>query len=123
MFNIFQSLIKLCKRQISFWKKNVYSRRNRSNRKKFNKEIQYKRAVTVTEAAQYACVSQGTVQNWISQGILPFEKLPSRGKGSKRFIMIRLKDLKVFLDSNYHESQQQDNTKKREELILLPPDN
>ena len=82
-----------------------------------------KRALTLSEAAEYACVSQGTILNWISQRILPFEKLPSRGRGSKRFILIRLEDLKAFLDSHYYEPQNQVKTKNNKELILLPHDN
>jgi len=82
-----------------------------------------KRALTLSQASEYACVSQGTILNWISQKILPFEKLPSRGKGSKRFILIRSEDLKAFLDSHYYEPQHKGKTKNSKELILLLPNN
>ena len=81
-----------------------------------------KRALTIKEAAEYACVSDGTVKNWISKRILPFEELPGRGEGTQRFIRIRFDDLKVFLDLNYCKPNQNKKVKIKEELILLPQD-
>ena len=64
-------------------------------------KIQNKRALTIAEAAEYACVSRGTIKNWIALGVLSFEDLPGSGKGNRRFILIRKKDLDTFLNSNY----------------------
>ena len=88
-----------------------------------SKRLNEKRALTLTEAAQYACLSRGTVQNWISQGLLPFEEFPGRGDGFKRLIRIRLEDLKAFLDLNYHKPNQINKVKKQDNLILLPQNN
>ena len=66
-----------------------------------SKDKKYKRAFTIKEVAEYACVSEGTVQNWIAKGLLPFEELPSRSKGNRRFILIRKIDLEKLLNSNY----------------------
>ena len=63
-----------------------------------------KRAFTMSEAAEYACVGYSTVRNWITSGILPFEQLPSRGKSGKRFILIRRVDLDTFLNEQRVES-------------------
>ena len=82
-----------------------------------------KRALTLAEAAEYACVSRGTAKNWISQGLLPFEEFPGRGDGFKKFIRIRLEDLKAFLDSHYHKPNQINKVKKEDNLILLPQNN
>ena len=82
-----------------------------------------KRALTLTEAAQYACLSRGSIQNLISQGLLPFEKFPGRGAGFKRLIRIRMEDLKAFLDSHYHKPNQINKVKKDDNLILLPQNN
>lgn len=60
-----------------------------------------RRAITIAEAAEYACVSRATLLNWISLGLLPYEELPSRGNGTQRFRRIRMADLVNFLDSNY----------------------
>ncbi len=64
-----------------------------------NTQTQNKRAFTIQGTAEYACVSRGTVENWITAGLLPYEKLPSRGNGRKRFILIRKVDLDAFLDN------------------------
>ncbi len=86
-------------------------------------KLKEKRALTLTEAAEYACVSRGTVQNWISQRLLPFEEFPGRGDDFKRLIRIRLEDLKAFLDSHYHKPNQINKVKKDDNLILLPQNN
>ena len=57
-----------------------------------------KRAFTITEAAEYACVSRGTLRNWVVSGLLPYEELPSRGDGSHKFRLIRKLDLDDFLN-------------------------
>ena len=83
------------------------------------KEPKEKRAFTLTEAAEYACVSRSTVENWISKGLLPFEELPGRGTGLYCFRRIRKEDLDNFLNQYY----QQNNKLKKEsknKLILLP---
>ncbi|MCP4726720.1 MAG: helix-turn-helix domain-containing protein [bacterium] len=59
-----------------------------------------KRAYTIQETAEYAGVSRGTVLNWLENRLLPFEVLPGRGKGKKRFIRIRKTDLDRFLDDS-----------------------
>lgn len=64
-------------------------------------KLKEKRALTIAEAAEYACVSMGSIKNWIALGVLPFEDLPGSGKGDRRFILIRKKDLDTFLNSNY----------------------
>ncbi len=82
-----------------------------------------KRALTIVEAAEYACVSRGTIENWLAKGILPFEELPSRGNRQYRFRRIRREDLESFLNSNYKQPQEKENKKSqknKKELILLP---
>lgn len=59
--------------------------------------LQKKRAFNISEAAEYACVSRGTVHNWIVSGLLPFEELPGRGDGAHRFRLIRKAELDRFL--------------------------
>ena len=56
-----------------------------------------KRAFTVTEAADYACVSRGSLESWLARGLLKYEELPGNG-AKQRFIRIRKKDLDEFLD-------------------------
>lgn len=80
-----------------------------------------KRAFTISEAAEYACVSRGTLHNWIVSGLLPFEVLPSRGEGSHKFRLIRKLDLDDFLDKSYHINKR-DNNKTSDKLILLQKD-
>ena len=87
------------------------------------KQKQQKRALTIAEAAEYTCVSQGTIENWLAKGILPFEELPSRGNGQYRFRRIRREDLNTLLNSNYKQPQKKENNKpqkNKKELILLP---
>ncbi len=56
-----------------------------------------KRALNISEAAEYACVSRGTIETWMARKLLPYEELP--GTGSKnRFRLIRKADLDEFLD-------------------------
>jgi len=57
------------------------------------------RAFTVQEAAKYAGVAYSTVRNWIADGVLNYEELPSRGNGGKRFVRIRRSDMDAFLNS------------------------
>ncbi len=83
------------------------------------KNLTEKRALNISEAAQYACISRSTLQNWIVIGLLPFEELPSRGNGLHKFRLIRRIDLDDFLDRNYHKSQKKYNFENPEELILL----
>ena len=80
-----------------------------------------KRALTIKEVSEYACVSRSTVENWLVKGVLPFEELPSRGEGSYCFRRIRKTDLDNFLNQFYQKhSIQKSNNKKSKELFLLP---
>ena len=84
-----------------------------------------KRALTIQEVAQYACVSRGMVENWLNWGLLPFEELPSRGKGVYCFRRIRKSDLDDFLNRYYRQYPQSEKTNKPIELKklnLLPRD-
>ena len=84
-----------------------------------------KRALTINEAAKYACVSRGMIENWLSWGLMPFEELPSRGKGAYCFRRIRKSDLDDFLNKYYQQNSQSKITNKyteSKELILLPRD-
>ena len=65
------------------------------------KELRNKRILTIPEAVEYSGYSRGTIQNWINSGLLPYEELPSRGNGRKRFIRIRTVDLEDFLEKHY----------------------
>ena len=85
-----------------------------------SEKLNNKRALTILEVSEYSCVSRGTVHNWISQRLLPFEELPGRGEGSQRFIRIRKEDLDTFLDSYYKKPYQVIEDKRQEDLILLP---
>ena len=87
-----------------------------------DKKFIQKRALTVSEAATYACVSRGTIENWLTNRILPFEEFPGRGNGIQKFRRIRLSDLNKFLNSHYCESRQKNKTEKSESLILLKKD-
>ncbi len=55
-----------------------------------------KHAFSIKEAAEYACVSRSTVENWFNKGLLPFEELLGRGKGLYHYRRIRKKDLDEF---------------------------
>ena len=82
-----------------------------------------KRAFSINEAAEYACVSRATVENWLIRGILPFEELPSRGNGAYCFRRIRKTDLDTFLNKHYQQnsfSVKQNKNKEFREMILLP---
>ena len=85
-------------------------------------EIKQKRALTIAEAAEYACVSEGTVRNWINSRIIPFEVLPGRGNGLHKFRLIRKSDLDKFLDKNYHQAHKNRSKKFSKDFILLPVD-
>ena len=92
-----------------------------------NNEIQtnltQKRALSITETAELAGVSRGTICNWLSQGLLPFEEFPSiRGNGRKRFRRIRKTDLDAFLDKYYKGYEHQTEAKSKPPLTLLPRD-
>lgn len=56
-----------------------------------------KRAFNIKEAAEYACVSRGTIETWINKRLLSYEELPSKGDGKHRFRLIRKTDLDGFL--------------------------
>ena len=63
-----------------------------------------KRALTIAETAEYVGVSYQTVRGWLTRSLLPFEQFPSRGRGTKRFILIRRVDLDTFLNEQRVES-------------------
>lgn len=84
------------------------------------RDIHNKRALTIQEAADYACVSRSTIENWMSKGILPFENLPGRGSGSNRFKRIRKTDLNNFLDQYYQQNFKPNKKKESKELFLIP---
>jgi len=79
-----------------------------------------RRAFTITEAARYACVSRGTIKNWLLSGALPHEELPSRGKGKYCFRRIRKDDLDELLNKFYHSHNSRLEKKLNDKLILLP---
>jgi len=82
-----------------------------------NKNV--KRAFSIAEAAEYACVSRATLHNWIVAKLLPYEDLPGRGDGSHRFRLIRKCDLDAFLDMNYYEPNNKSMKKNSDELFLI----
>lgn len=85
-----------------------------------SKEMHIKRAFTISEAAEYACVSRGTIENWISKGLLPFEELPGRGTGVYCFRRIRKEDIDNFLNKFYQHYNRKYKQKLKNELTLLP---
>lgn len=60
-----------------------------------------KRALSISEAAQYACVGRSTIENWLASGLVPYEELPGSGSGAYRFRRIRKADLDGFLEKHY----------------------
>ena len=84
-------------------------------------DLHNKRALTIAEAAEYACVSRGTINNWLVKGILPYEELPSGGDGSYRFLRIRKQDIDELLNRSYNRNELKSSNKtNNNELILLP---
>ncbi len=81
-----------------------------------------KRAFTISEAAEYACVSRGTLTGWITKGALPYEDLPGRGNGSHKFRLIRKNDLDKFLDTHYQGTNDNSFRNSSNKLVLLPKD-
>ncbi|MFC1551927.1 helix-turn-helix domain-containing protein [Candidatus Latescibacterota bacterium] len=79
-----------------------------------------KRALTISEAAEYACVSEATMRNWIKSGLIPYEDLPSHGNGIYKFRLIRRIDLDIFLNKHYQLPQKNHKKKSFDEVILLP---
>ena len=65
-------------------------------------DLNNKRAFTISEAAEYTCVSKATLHNWLVTGLLSYEELPGRGDGSHRFRLIRKCDLDAFLELGGH---------------------
>ena len=82
--------------------------------------LNQKRALTISEAAEYACVSRGTILSWIQKKLLPFEELPGRGNGSQIFRRIRRDDLDKFLNQFYHKCNLEHKKKLNNDIILLP---
>ena len=83
-------------------------------------KFQNKRALTIAESAVYACVSEGIVRNWITSGLIPYEELPGKGNGSRKFRLIRKRDLDNFLNIHYHEPGKKKPAKTNNKLVLLP---
>lgn len=81
---------------------------------------QNKRAFNIKETAKYACVSEGIVRNWITSGLIPYEELPGKGNGSRKFRLIRKRDLDNFLNIHYNEPEKKKPGKIDNELVLLP---
>jgi len=79
-----------------------------------------KRALSIAEASAYACVSRGTLETWLSNGLLPFELLPGRGKGAKRLRRVRREDLDLFLSSCYQQPDKPQVTPSSKPLTLQP---
>ena len=81
-----------------------------------------KRALTIKEVADYACVSRSTVENWLAQELLPYEELPGRGKGIYHYRRIRKNDLDNFLNKFYlkNYTYRSETKNQSKELILLP---
>ena len=79
-----------------------------------------KRAFNIQEAAKYACVSRGTIDNWILRDLLPYEELPSGGDGKKKFMRIRKVDLDELLNKSYHKKVVKKRSDNLSEMILLP---
>ncbi len=84
-------------------------------------KLKEKRALSVAEAARYACVSRGTVESWLTRKLLPVEELPGRGNGSHRFRRIRLADLEAFLDGHYNQPAEKKKEKSENRKITLLP--
>ena len=80
----------------------------------------YKRAFSINEAAEYACVSRATMQNWIASRWVPFEELPGRGEGSRKFRLIRKLDLDLFLNKHYQDVRHKYQESIQDKLVLLP---
>ena len=85
---------------------------------------QNKRALTIAESAAYACVSEGIVRNWITSGLIPYEELPGKGNGSRKFRLIRKSDLDNFLNIHYHRTgsplRKRGTERGSGELLLTP---
>ena len=77
-----------------------------------------KRAFNMCEAAEYSCVSRGTLTGWITNGLLPCEELPGRGDGSHKFRLIRKLDLDEFLEKHYQSGRSRKIKNKSANLLL-----
>jgi len=84
------------------------------------KSLDEKRALTLSETAEYACVSEATVRNWINKRIIAFEELPGRGNGNYKFRLIRKTDLDIFLDTYYCEPIRLNRKKFADKVELIP---
>lgn len=84
------------------------------------RNIKNKRALTIAEVAQYACVSENTVRNWIVSDLISYEELSGRGNGSHKFRLIRKNDFDDFLDKHYHQPSKLKDRKSFNEIVLLP---
>jgi len=89
----------------------------------FLKSTPKKRALTISEAADFLCVSAGTVRNWLSQSLLPFEEFPGRGNGSKKFRLIRIADIEAFIEKYYCTGEKTELWKSEKKIKLLPKGN
>ncbi len=69
------------------------------------KKTSNRRALTISEAADYACVSRAIIDRWLTEGLLPFEELPGGGMGAYKFKRIRSIDLDSFLEKHYRQTK------------------
>jgi len=79
-----------------------------------------KRAFTIAEASEHACVSEATIRNWLVSGLLPYEELPGCGTGVNKMRRIRRCDIDEFLDRHYHKQNHSGRIKSQEPLVLAP---
>ncbi|MFC1554097.1 helix-turn-helix domain-containing protein [candidate division KSB1 bacterium] len=79
-----------------------------------------RRALTIKEAADYACVSRGTILQWITKRTLPYEELPGNGTGTNRFIRIRKGDLDKLLNNSYMVEKTVEKENSKSDLFLYP---
>ena len=84
-------------------------------------DLTQKRALTITEAVRYSCYSRGTIEGWITRGLLPVEQPPGRGTGEHKLRRIRLADLNAFLDQYYQQPEKKSTVCKQAQGIYLLP--
>jgi len=79
-----------------------------------------KRILSISEAAQYLCVSRGVIKNWMEKGILPYEEFPGSGPKDRFFRRIRKRDLEEFRNRSYHKQKSISNNISKDRIVLLP---
>ena len=83
---------------------------------------EYKRVLSISEAAKYIGVSRAIVESWLAKGLLPYEELPGIGTGERRFRRIRMADIDSFLGTHYKGNKKPHiyDQGKKSEITLLP---